>query len=363
LILGSYVRSPPFTVETLLVFLQAEQLRIDGGGFETSLLMGMIVKLAMRMGYHKDASHFPQISVLDGEMQRRVWAVIIQLDALIAIQDGLPRMIGASHYDTAQPSNLLDGDFHEGDNILPVARSATIQTPAQYVVVKNKMLAIYGMVVDLMSSSTLPSYNEIMTADMSLHNAYASIPECFRVRPFSEDFIGLEDTTIRRIYIALIFEEAKCVLHQRFLNLARGDNRYAYSRAACVEASLKILQYQHLLEVETQPGGRLFQTRWRISDTARNSFLLATSVLCYEIDLGLGDGQGADIPRRGRIIKALEQAHQIWTQTESRSSSFDAAKAAEVISIVLKKARSSLTDIGTYSLIFKEEIVHAPFCA
>lgn len=323
-----------------------------------SLILGMVVKLAMRMGYHRDVSNSPQISALEGEMQRRVWAIIVQLDALASIQEGLPRMVRRSSYDTREPSNLFDSDFHEDDEVPPLARPDTVQTSAQFLVVKNRMLDVYGTIADSATSITPPSGNEVMTLHMTLHNAYASIPVGLRMRPLSEEFMEPEDVIVRRIYIALIFEEAKCVLHQRFLRFGRSESLYAHSRSTCIEAALKILEYQHLLEIETQLGGRIYQERWRISKLARSSFLLATSVLCFEIDQDAArassmphEEESARIERKQRIMKSLEKSYHIWAQIGHRRSSAEATKAATTINIVLSKARELLgADTSMYSL-------------
>lgn len=356
LVLGKYTHCPPFALEALLVFLQAEHLRSEDSEMSASILLGMVVKLAMRMGYHRDASHFPQISALEGEMQRRVWALIVQFDALASIQEGLPRMIRRPVYDTKRPGNLFDNDFHEEDEVLPVERPDTVQTPAQFLVVKNKMLEIYGTIAHSVTSITPLGGNEIMTLDMSLHNAYVSIPAGLRMRSLSEEFMEPEDVIIRRIYIALIFEEAKCVLHQKLLRFKREDKRYAHSRSVCVEAAMKILEYQHLLETETQAGGRIYQERWRISKLARSSFLLATSVLCSEIDQDVAETslsreeESTGIERKQRMMEALEKSYHIWDQISHCTSSAEAAKAATTINIVLSKAKKlPAAETGMYS--------------
>jgi Fungal specific transcription factor domain len=63
----------------------------------------MIVRTALRMGYHRDARHSARISPFHGEMRRRAWAVIFGLDIIVSSQIGLPRMIKERQSDTAEP--------------------------------------------------------------------------------------------------------------------------------------------------------------------------------------------------------------------------------------------------------------------
>ncbi len=301
----------------------------------------------MRMGYHRDGSHFPQISAYQAEMQRRIWAVIVQYDALSSIQLGLPRTVRNSDYDTVAPSNLFDGDFHEDDEMLPLPRPDSVSTPAQCNVTKNNILAIYGRISDLTIAAAVPSPNEIMALDMSLHNIYASIPPGLQMMPLSEPFNEAAEVIIRRIYIALIYYEAKSTLHKGYIRLAITDPHRSPSRKVCIGAALQILEYQRALEEETKPGGRLNQDRWRISPLARHSFLLATSILCLDLDSYVSgpsiavdhDGK-MDAQEVRQVVKALESSYRIWEELRVCTSSGEATKAAEAIKMVLRKAHN-----------------------
>lgn len=61
-------------------------------------------------GLHRDASHYPKISVFQGEMNRRIWSTLVHLDLLTSCQVGLPRMIREGMHDAQCPSNLVDGE-------------------------------------------------------------------------------------------------------------------------------------------------------------------------------------------------------------------------------------------------------------
>ncbi len=46
--------------------------------------------------------------------------------------------------------------------------------------------------------------------------------------------------------------------------LAGAGGRYAQSRHACIDAAVRLLQIQFELHIESQPGGRLFNNRWKL---------------------------------------------------------------------------------------------------
>ena len=71
--LGNYMKGAPHTIEALLAFLQTEYLQGEDTQHGCWQLTGVIIRVALKMGYHRDGSHFPNISVYEAEMRRRTW--------------------------------------------------------------------------------------------------------------------------------------------------------------------------------------------------------------------------------------------------------------------------------------------------
>lgn len=129
LVLGKYTRPGPYCVETLVLYFTVEHFLCTDTEVGTWILLGMIVRVAMRTGYHRDPSHSPSIPPLHAEMQRRVWNTIFQLDLMISAQVSLPRALKEGQYDTSEPRNLLDEDFDENTTHLPPSRDEKFLTP------------------------------------------------------------------------------------------------------------------------------------------------------------------------------------------------------------------------------------------
>lgn len=97
------------------------------------------------------------------------------------------------------------------------------------------------------------------------------------------------EAIIRRFFVAVLFHKSKCVLHRRYLSApntseSRRHDRYIYSRKACVEHSLKLLEIQKTLNGETRAGARLYAYRWKVSAVMQTDFLLGTTILCVSLD-------------------------------------------------------------------------------
>jgi hypothetical protein len=97
--------------------------------FEIWILHGMLIPISLRMGLHRDPKHFSEISIFAGEMRRRVWATIFQIDVGLSGLAGLPRMIKPHQCDTEEPRNMLDSDFDENTLELPQSRPESEFTP------------------------------------------------------------------------------------------------------------------------------------------------------------------------------------------------------------------------------------------
>lgn len=80
------------------------------------------MRVALKMGYHRDGSHFPDFSPYAVEMQRRTWYILMQFDTASASLVGLPRIIKETQCDTTELRNLRDEDFDDNSTALQSAR-------------------------------------------------------------------------------------------------------------------------------------------------------------------------------------------------------------------------------------------------
>lgn len=348
LLLGEYMKCGPYTIETLVMYLAVISNQSEDPQLEVWVLLGIIVRLALRMGYHRDGCHSPQISAFQSEIRRRFWAVIFQLDVTTSAQFGLPRMIRPDHTDTAEPRNLIDEDLDENLITLPPSRPDTEPTQVLFVAMKNRIVAVFGLVMDLEACTRPPSYSEVMSLDTKARDTYTALPPALQLRSMSQSILDIPKLIMGRIFVALLHYKTFCILHRKYLVLARDDSRYSYSRSSCIEGALKILEIYSMLDAETQPGGRLPEYKWRGWSIVRQEFLLATTILCLEIDhetraptTSLPDQYPLDEETKQRVLKALKDSYPLWVQ--SSESSRESRRVVQALRIVLGKAQNMQT--------------------
>ncbi|CAK45443.1 uncharacterized protein An08g04700 [Aspergillus niger] len=176
LIDNKYTTLTKYTIEALMFYAQTEYFRGEEFHHEVWLLMGIVNRLAMRAGLHRDGSRYPELSCFAAEMRRRIWTLMSQLDALISFQLGLPRMIYDGLADTQPPRNLLDEDFSEDSTSLPPPRPDTAFTPVAYLIAKSRLSRVFGLVIDHAASTTPIPSALIYQLDKQLNESYAAVP-------------------------------------------------------------------------------------------------------------------------------------------------------------------------------------------
>jgi hypothetical protein len=343
MVLGGYSKGVPHTIETMQLYLQVEYLAGADSPTEFWLLLGMLMRLAYRMGYHRDGSQFPNITPFEAEMRRRRWCSIMQMETMLATQFGLPRMIKEAQTDVAPPHNLFDEDFDESTTKLPESRPVTSVTPSLYLITKTGIFSILGRISELTSQTVQAPYTDVLKLDKVLDDYYENVPPCFKMRSMTQSIIDKPELIFQRVWIATLYFKSKCVLHRPYLRVGRVEKRCAYSRNACIDSALQVLQLQKLLHEESLPNGRLFQDRWRLSSLIKQDYLLATAILCVDVytDLELEMSPAdrkypVDKQSRYRILDALRTAISIWEQESGGSQ--EAKKATSVLQLVLAKA-------------------------
>lgn len=337
LALDDITKPGKWKVEAMILYFGIEYLRLSDAQRGTSILMTMTVRLAMHMGLHRDPSHYKELTIFECEMRRRLWTLLTEIDLLVAFQFGLPSNVQRRYFDTKLPRNLMDQDFDESTTEWPPERPQTERTPALYTIVKSRIVVAFGEILAMVTSRTSPTYGEVLRLDKKLEEAHEAIPPLLRMRSFSLSITDPVDIIMQRLWIELMYQKARIVLHRRYFTIARDNNRYRYSHFACIDASEKTLQHQFDVHNEMLPGGRLSKERWFLSSLSTHDFLLANMMLALELSHLLPknnqDGTDPGLVDRERLLSIISTSRNIW---QARcEESVEAARAFKILSRML----------------------------
>ncbi|THC96452.1 hypothetical protein EYZ11_004043 [Aspergillus tanneri] len=367
---SNYIQPGKYKVEALFSYVMGEFYRSNDAQVSVSFLLGTTIRLAMRMGYHRDPQHFSSIPPFEGEMRRRVWSIMRQLDSLISFQVGLPRTIQDWQHDTEMPRNLFDEDLYEGMQQLPPSRPDSELTTTSYTRVKSRLMSVFGKISDLAYSREPVTYEETLETDRRLEEAHNEVTPIFKIRPIEQSIADPAELILGRYTLELLYQKARCVLHRRYLGEVHTNLRYAYSRWACMSASKEILRQQVDLHHETQPGGILYRDRQFPNSLQYTDYLLAAMIICLELSHNQTTGTEVEHPNnevavvingREDLLAALEVSHSIFEK--SRQQSADAQKAYNALTVMLRRVKRGLQSLSPQLQPRPQEIANEPTLA
>jgi Fungal specific transcription factor domain len=346
LMASNYTKPVKWTLEGLMVYNMSEYARAREPQMGLWVILSMTVRVAMRMGYHRDAKHFPQISPFNGEMRRRAWGLLSQLDLLSSVQFGLPRNMRMDQCDTEIPGNYLDEDLTEDMKALPPPRPDSQYTPMSYSCLKGRLMAIFGRVVDEIVSTNATSYESILRMDAELTQVYDTMPATLRVRRTENSITDPACLVFRRYTLDILFHKSRCILHRNYIVPAQSNERYAFSLNCAMSSAKAILEHQVAMHEETKPGGRLRRSRWLLSGLTTEDFTLAAMVICLSVDSLMHASVPIDYQffsgNEREFISLIESSHRIWQEwcQQPELACEKSRKASQVLGIMLRKIHS-----------------------
>lgn len=307
--------------------------------------IGAIVRIAMRLGLHRDPSNFPNITPFQGEMRRRTWTVISQIDTLSSFHLGMPLAIRTGDGDTGAPRNLLDADIDEAMSELPPSRPFSQHVPLGYMLVKNSILGVMKRIVESLNSIHAgPPYEVILQLDRDLDEAYAMIPAYLRLNGWENAHKEPPYLVLQKVQLDTLYHQTVSVLHRRYLQDARSDSKYALSEQRCVDSSIILLNHQISIYKETQPGGYLNPNYRYILPPESMNFTLASMVLCLYLQYktrSMRKGLLYADTKHQKIIQVLNTSHAIWKLLSNEH--YEAGKVANVLDKILEQLRAKLS--------------------
>lgn len=286
--------------------------------------------------------------ILKAEMRRRAWAFIRQADILFSFQVGLPSMTKISNYEPSLPRNFYDDDsFNEGCKGIPFPLPNTEPTEISYVIAKTRLAFGFAQALQELEPRELVSYERVLEIDRNLREEYANVPLMYKLGDMSEQTEDPLPLIFSRFTMASLHHKSLCVLHSRYLEKARTNEQYLYSRRICLESAMSILRLQAVQHYDFSPEGKLrslikYQTSLSIHD-----YLLAATILSAELYLGKPDDTNTSRSTRSSLsapswidmLTSLDRCANAFSQM--RDKSIEAYKASDVLGMLLRKFQAS----------------------
>ncbi|UKZ94776.1 uncharacterized protein TrAFT101_009632 [Trichoderma asperellum] len=323
-----------YKVEAAVVYLGMEYVRTDNLKTDVSVLLGLVSRLAIVSGYHRDTQIYNQITTFEAEMRRRAWLTLLVTDCVVAYETGLPRAVPSGLGDAKRPRNLLDEDFDPFTLDLPPARIAT--GACNRMVYMEKMDAILSMAADIADSAPgLTSQPEKVAKLCEQLNAIRdSIPTVLRIASTGSSITD-EKMAIWRSNLEMTYQRTCCVLHRPFLTQEPMDYQTQSFRETCVSAAQRILELENEI---FQVYSRKTSNRHRIwfgASRCVSDGLTAAMVICLEL-VYRREGKGPMNPvASDQLIQLLKSLYMSWKSAPRISFEFD--EATKILAVMLRR--------------------------
>ena len=200
------------TLQTELLLVQAQRMVVPRVQ-DSWAQMGSVVRMAMAMGLHRDPSEFsPRLSVFAGEMRRRLWYCILDMDFHLSLSCNLPCSVREGDYTCRSPRNLDDADLRVGMKELPRGKPVDQPTDNQLQVFAAMSLATRIRVSHLLSRiESVQDFDEVLEIGGQLERSLEDINFLFPRQGMVTDAAQSKqwqsrvilDMTLRRPLLAL----------------------------------------------------------------------------------------------------------------------------------------------------------------
>lgn len=337
LVLGEYHRPQQYVVEALTLYAHSKNLQSLDPSREVGTILGITLRMAYEMAYHRDPDSFGSFTVFEGEMRRRLWSTCKQLHLMTSFQLGLPSGICLENCDAKSPRNLADSDFDEDTTILPQSRPENEPTRLLWFVVKERLMVGFSKVCRQALSFEEISDAEIMQLDREIRQMHTTIPHILKTRPLSDSIGDAPFFIMTRLYVDFIYLKSLCVLHRRYM--VRGNR---FSTKTCVEAGKSIVSQLIDVHKEFSPGGQLSTERWMLTNFTINDFLLGVMVLCLVVHTRRKSGpqdSTIDSETELEVLSLLKQSQTILFDIAKNCR--DARRVSHAVHLVLRGHETS----------------------
>lgn len=341
---GKYTQPNPTTLPAFLLYVESHFIFNRAAQTNCYILSGVLIRLLLKMGLHRDPSKLADITPFEGEMRRRLWNMAIQIETIVSFHMGLPSIVQSIESDTQLPRNLKDEDFDEDTAELPPARPSSDWTSMTYPIYKTQIVLAFAQIAKQVHALAPPKYSEVLRLDNVLQETWRRLPSFMMVQPLEECIGDPPALLIQRFGLAALYNKSRCVLHRRYLAEAVPKREHDYSRQQCFQGALTLLRYQSIIWDACKPGASLSHHRWFISSLSVHDYLLAAMVLYLVIQNEHYNNPNSEWnwptqqtppPSKQELKEMIRRSHEVWLHVAETTT--EVRRTADTLAMMLSK--------------------------
>lgn len=244
---------------------------------------GSLLRLAINQGLHRDPKHFPSLSAFDGEMRRRVWGTVLELNLQLSLDAAMPPLLTKDDYDTELPSNLDDQDFDKTTLTLPATRPIDNYTHSSVQILLLRSFTTRLQIARNINQCNIEqSYETSIALDTELNTSCKEMTVLFHKYLAHAPSHRLGPTPFHHRLLDTVLRRFLLNLHRPFTLQALEDPRFYLSRKLSLESAMATASYT---EFPDSPQNEWQQDFYRLSLSGAGLFKLH---LCLDVIVVIG---------------------------------------------------------------------------
>ena len=230
--------STPYLQANILLLLAREYVDVNGSLVWTSA--GSLYRTAVYMGLHRDPAYLPPKSALAGEMRRRLWNTILEINLQSSLTSGGPPLISLDDFNTQPPGNYDDYDLVAE---APVEKPESEYTQMSMARALRRTFPLRLAATKFLNAiSANGTYQETMRLDAQLRAAFKDVRRTIQVFKL-QAASGPSDFETR--VVDFILHRYLSAVHMPFFGASLQETAYSFSRKVVVDSSLKMWYAVH----------------------------------------------------------------------------------------------------------------------
>ncbi|KAH8645878.1 fungal-specific transcription factor domain-containing protein [Tricladium varicosporioides] len=344
-------------VECLLIL--ARQTNAVSGDL-TWVAAGSLLRTAFQMGFHRDPKYFPKMSIMHGELRRRLWATVLEIAIQTSLDFGMPPLITSNDFDTSPPSNINDEDMVECTSIAPTPKPADVftQTSIQIQLLKSLHTRL-GISLRLNSFHPELSYNEVLNLSSKIEAA------CKEATLLMSEYSPSAPcpTAMHRNLLDVFIRRFLLIMHRPFAVKSKTDPLYYFSRKVCMDTATTIISYPNSSSAEPLPHSGKMDDYTRLKFVGggfyKEIILFAGVMICLELIVQLEEEYATGLPPSASAKIARVPLHQYVQDVAAIFVTRIALGDNDVKSYLFLRAAMGKIDGLENGMDPEKEIVHA----
>ena len=248
---------------------------------------GQLVRRAMLLGLHRDPGNSKELTPLDVELRRRLWATIVEIDLQTSLVWGLPMAVSHANYDTQPPANIDDSDLSAVTAAPPAPKPLETWSDTLLQTILARTLPVRLRVGNFLNDLRQdPDHSKRQRLGQELEGIISALPAIAKPETYEhESSPDRPGRLLGRILLDISIRRMLLYLYRPFAMNASDTKVFYRARRVCRESALAVLSHQEAFgprtgEFEAADAADC----WTLFDTAcRHDVLLAALSVCWEI--------------------------------------------------------------------------------